>query len=52
LAYPVSGKIEEIETVNLPDRNHWFVKLCHTEWTEEEIAQGIPIARLIDEIQR
>lgn len=46
LAYPVSSKFEEIEEILLPDREDWFLKLCHTEWTVEEIAQGIPLKRL------
>jgi hypothetical protein len=31
----------------LPDREDWFLKLCHTEWTVSEIAQGIPMQRLM-----
>ena len=46
LAYPVSGKIENIENISLPDREEWFLKLCHTEWTVDEIAKGIPLKRL------
>lgn len=46
LAYPLSGKIENIENIELGDRTEWFLKLCHTEWTVEEIAQGLPINRL------
>jgi hypothetical protein len=46
LAYPVSDKFENIENIALPDRQEWFLKLCHTEWTVEEIAQGIPLQRL------
>ena len=46
LAYPVSSKFEEIEKISLPDRKDWFLKLCHTEWTVDEIAQGIPLKRL------
>ena len=46
LAYPVSSKFQEIEEISLPDREEWFLKLCHTEWTVEEIAQGIPLKRL------
>jgi len=46
LAYPVSEKLENIENPILPDRNEWFLKLCHTEWTVSEIAQGLPIHRL------
>ena len=46
LAAPLSIKWEEIETPYLPDREEWFVKLCHTEWTVDEIRQGVPLARL------
>jgi hypothetical protein len=46
LAYPVSSSIEAIEQISLPDRSDWFLKLCHTEWTIDEISQGIPISRL------
>lgn len=47
LAYPVGGKISEIDNISLPDREDWFLKLCHTEWTVVEIAQGKPLSRLI-----
>ena len=46
LAAPVSIKWEELENPYLPDREEWFLKLCHTEWTIDEIRQGIPLARL------
>ena len=46
LAGPLSAKWEELENPVLPNREEWFLKLCHTEWTVEEIAQGIPLARL------
>jgi len=46
LAGILSGKMEKIEEISLPDRDEWFLKLCHTEWTVEEIASGIPIKRL------
>lgn len=46
LAGEISGKFEEIENISLPDRTEWFLKLCHTEWTVEEIAAGIPLKRL------
>lgn len=49
LAYPVSIPFDQIESAFLPDRQDWFVKLCHTEWTVEEIAAGIPIRRLLEE---
>lgn len=46
LAGILSGKMEKIEEISLPDRDEWFLKLCHTEWTVEEIANAIPIKRL------
>jgi hypothetical protein len=46
LAAPVSNKIENIENLQMPDREDWFLKLCHTEWTVDEIANGIPLQRL------
>jgi hypothetical protein len=50
LAGILSEKMENIENPILPDRDEWFLKLCHTEWTVEEIAQGIPLQRLLPEI--
>ena len=46
LAFPMSEKWENLENPQLPDREEWFLKLCHTEWTVDEIAQGIPLKRL------
>jgi hypothetical protein len=46
LAADLSIKWSELDCPYVPDRTEWFVKLCHTEWTVEEIRQGIPIARL------
>jgi hypothetical protein len=47
LAHPVSDTLANIDNPTLLDRSEWFVKLCHTEWTREEIAQGIPLIRLL-----
>lgn len=46
LAGELSIKWENLENPTLPDREEWFLKLCHTEWTVDEISQGIPLARL------
>lgn len=46
LAFPISTPMEQIENPLLPDRTDWFLKLSHTEWFVDEIAQGIPIKRL------
>lgn len=50
LAGNLSGKFEEIESIQLSDRTDWFLNLCHTEWTVPEIAQGIPLKRLESKI--
>lgn len=50
LAFPVSDKIENIENPTLFERNNWFLKLCHTEWTVSEISDGIPFDRLKSKI--
>jgi hypothetical protein len=46
LAFSVSEQIENIDNPTLPDRAEWFLKLCHTEWTVDEISKGLPIQRL------
>jgi hypothetical protein len=46
LAFPVSDSIENICNLSLPDRTDWLLKLCHTEWTIDEISKGIPQQRL------
>jgi hypothetical protein len=50
LAGELSSNLENIETPILPDRTEWFLKLCHTEWTVDEISQGIPLQRLMPKI--
>ena len=46
LAADLSIKWSELDSPYVPDRTKWFVKLCHTEWTVDEIRQGTPISRL------
>lgn len=52
LAYSLSGNFEKIEEIFLPDRSEWFLKLCHTEWTDSEIASGIPLNRLMPSLEK
>ena len=52
LAGEMSIKWENLENPELPNREEWFLKLCHTEWTVDEIRQGIPLVRLLPEIQK
>ena len=46
LAFPVSVAIDNIEQPYVPDREQWLVEICHTEYTIEEIKQGLWIHRL------
>jgi len=47
LAYDVANHdFSTIETPNMPDRTQWLNDYAHTEWTVEEISEGIPFSRL------
>ena len=49
LAYDVANDIDflhNIEEPLIPDRTQWLNDYAYTEWTVEEIAQGIPLNRL------
>jgi hypothetical protein len=46
LAYPVGIKIEDIEKSYTIDRDQWLVEICHTEYTVQEIQQGLWLRRL------
>lgn len=50
LAYPVSDTIENIENIQLGDRTDWLTQLSHTEWSLDEIRQGIPFTKLFKKI--
>ena len=51
LAHPVSVSIENIERPYDINRDQWLVEICHTEYTVEEIAQGLWLKRLSDRLQ-
>lgn len=49
LAYDVGNDIDfihDIENPIMPDREQWLNDYAYTEWTLEEISQGIPLNRL------
>ena len=53
LAYPVGNDIDFLHDINSPlrpDRQQWLNDYAHTEWTLEEISQGIPIKRLTSQL--
>ena len=52
LAGELSSTLDQIDNPQLPDREEWFLKLCHTEWAVEEIRRGLPLQRLLPEISK
>ena len=47
LSYDVGNvSYENINHPNMPDRRQWANKLAYTEWWPDEIAQGLPWARI------
>ena len=49
LAWPVGRPYNEIEDPYTVDRESWLTQICHTEYTVEEIQQGIWIPRIFNE---
>jgi capsule polysaccharide export protein KpsC/LpsZ len=51
LAYPLSNT--DISLINQPilrDREKWLINVCHTEYLVEEIEAGIPLLRLLTDL--
>jgi len=46
LAYPVSVNLTDIDKPYQIDRDQWLIEICHTEYTLEEIKQGLWLKRL------
>ena len=47
LSYDVgNSSLADINNPNMPDRQNWASSLAYTEWTTEEIKQGLPWARI------
>jgi hypothetical protein len=46
LAWPVAISIQDIENPYTQDRDQWLVEICHTEYTIDEISQGIWLKRI------
>ena len=49
LAWPVGRPYHEIEDPYTVDRETWLTQICHTEYTVEEIQQGMWIPRIFNE---
>jgi len=52
LAYPVGMSFGEIEQPYTRDRDTWLVQVCHTEYTLDELRQGVWISRLAPALER
>lgn len=53
LAYPVGNDIDflhDIEDPMMPERTQWLNDYAHTEYTIEEISQGIPLKHLTSQL--
>ena len=53
LAYEVGNDIDfmhDIEAPSMPDRTQWLNDYAYTEWTVEEISQGIPLKHLTSKL--
>lgn len=46
LAYPVSINFEDIEQPYEIDRDLWITQICHSEYTVEELQQGLWLKRI------
>lgn len=46
LAWPVAVNIPDIESPYIMDRHEWFIEIANTEYTLEEIDQGLWLKRL------
>jgi hypothetical protein len=46
LAYPVSIELKDIDQPYTVNRDQWLVEICHTEYTLEEIKQGLWLTRI------
>lgn len=52
LAAPIANlRLARIEDPDMPDRQQWANDLAHTEWTVEEIAEGLPLKRLLPRLE-
>lgn len=51
LAFPLSTMIENIDDATVNDRTDWFIRLCHTEWTVDEVKTGEPLKRILKNIE-
>lgn len=51
LAHPVSIDVAAIEQPYVMDRQQWLTEICHTEYTVEELQQGLWLKRIAPALQ-
>jgi hypothetical protein len=51
LAWPVSVSMQDIDRPYDRDRSQWLIEIAHTEYTINEIDQGLWLKRLSDKLQ-
>jgi len=52
LAYPVSIKFSDLDRPYNVDRDQWLTEICHTEYTLNEIEQGLWLQRLQSRLEK
>jgi hypothetical protein len=52
LASSVSVSSQDFELLYGVDRERWFVEICHTEYTVDEIGKGTWMARLAQALEK
>jgi hypothetical protein len=50
LAHPIGIDISEIDAPDQKDRYQWFVEICHTEYTVDELRNGLWLKRLKEKL--
>ena len=52
LCYDVGNhSLSNIENPLMPDRTKWCNEIAYTEWTVEEIEEGLPLQRLMPKLE-
>lgn len=46
LAYPISIPANAVHSPTVQDRQQWLIEICHTEYTLDEIQQGLWLKRI------
>jgi hypothetical protein len=52
LAYPVGVGFADIEQPYIKDRDLWLTQICHTEYTVEELHEGVWLDRIAPVLER